>query len=218
MTNHWTKNNDPQHATTRGQDLICFIGSQLAEPERAYAQKRGILVTGSSSGGRRRFLKYAGAGAVAVVAAGLGYYATRPAPTQTNLYAPTAKLETDPKYIAALEGQAVEMRGELFDKDRDDLEYALLVNNKTVSEGIAHYTEGYANVRYSVEPSELNLGPNEVGLTVSDGEHVVTDGKPLYVDENVAYPTNELAVPIKGIMYDIDIRLYIKDLFRMNRW
>jgi hypothetical protein len=126
---------------------------------------------------------------------------TRTETSSLNLYAPSTRLEIDPKYIAALEGQPVNIQGVFFDQDRDDLDYTLLINDRAVGQGTARYVDGYSPVLYTTKPGELNLGQNDAVLTVSDGQHMVSDGKQVHVDEDVAYPEKALKIPIKGIVY-----------------
>jgi len=128
-----------------------------------------------------------------------------------NLHTPTVTIETYPRYVAALEGQSVDIRGQFSDQDEDDLDYILRINSQVVSEGRAHYVNGYEQLSYATKPGDLNPGRNGIALSASDGVHMASASQMLHVDENITYPTKELEVTVKGICYSPGLNAWVHD-------
>jgi hypothetical protein len=154
--------------------------------------------------GRRRFLKYVGAGAVAVAGAVTGYYlhstglgekreVTIPISTQTATsikvnHPPVAAFKYKPHYVNPTDQQAIQFTNTSYDPDGDPLTSTWLVDQKVVS-----HEQDYS--------TKLPQGEHRIDLRVSDGttetENITMTR--LTVEANQIYPIRQLHVKLKGI-------------------
>ena len=165
----------------------------------------------SSRVDRRRFLKYIGAGAVALGGAAAGYYlyntglerktevvipttimtpSTTMAPTTTmNVnHAPLATFKYRPSYLNPTDQQTIQFTNTSHDPDKDPLTYAWYVDGKLTSTQKDYY-------------SKLPTGEHVVQLNVSDGISQDSLRQGITVEPDQIYPTNPLHLKHKGITY-----------------
>jgi hypothetical protein len=151
---------------------------------------------------RRQCLKYVGAGVAAATVAGLGYYVTRPAPTQTattqlSLSAPTADFEYEPSYINPTFADTTYFQNKSRNSDGTDadLAYSWYIDDRMVAN-----TKDYSTKLSSdsiATPHKVKLSACRAGLC-SDVEKVVKVDPTSIPD----YPEEPLHIPIKGIVVD----------------
>jgi hypothetical protein len=154
--------------------------------------------------GRRRFLKYVGAGAVAVGGVAAAYYlrntrlergpeGTIPTTTQTatstktNL-PPVASFKYKPHYLNPTDQQTIQFTNTSYDPDGDSLSTTWLVDHEEVS--TIH--------DYSIQ---LPKGEHWVTIQVSDGKEETGAGDHVTVEFDQIYPTRQLHIKHKGLCY-----------------
>ena len=158
----------------------------------------------SSKVGRRRFLKYVGAGLVTATAAGAGYYLYTtsqrgliPSQTEKGQTAPTpsvlkppvvSEIQVKPRYINPTPADTVEFSYGSFDTGNNPLWTTWLIDWKTVSH----------ERKYSTKLSE---GDHSIVLKVSDGRSEATKYASVMVDPDQIYPTKPLQLKYKGVDY-----------------
>jgi len=166
-------------------------------------------MSGSSKLGRRRFLKYVGAGLVTATAAGAGYYLyskqPRYAPSQIatvtipkgwesastylrNNPPVISRIDVKPKYINPTTEITIRFTHSSYDPDNDPLSTKWLIDDEDVS----HEPE------YSTKLSE---GDHSIVLKVSDGESEATKYATITVDPEQIYPLKQLHLRYKGVRY-----------------
>jgi len=163
----------------------------------------------SSSVGRRRFLKYLGAGAIAVAGAGSAYYlyntslrqksevttpttALTASSTRQN-YPPIANFRYEPRYINPTDQQMVQFTNLSEDPDGDPLRYQWLIDNQPASEAKDYSTK-------------LPAGEHQVKLEVSDNVYtdVAEETVPVDPADLDLYPKTKLRIPIKGVNIGVE--------------
>jgi len=151
---------------------------------------------------RRQYIKYAGAGIVAVAVAGLGYYGTRPPPTQTEtsslkLLPPTADFEYEPSYINPTSADIICFLNKSRNPDGTDtdLAYSWYVDDHLASNTKDHFAQ--LSSGEIATPHEVRLSACRAGLC-NDVEKLVRID-PTSIPE---YPERMLHIPIKGIVVD----------------
>jgi hypothetical protein len=152
--------------------------------------------------GRRRFLKYVGAGAIAVGGAAAAYClyntslggrtevtianATR-TPTSTRVnHPPVASFKRKPFYLNSTDQQTVQFTNLSTDLDGDPLTYRWLVDNQPVSD----------EKDYS---AKLPVGQHLVELEASDPLTKNTTAQAVTVEPDQIYPTKQLHIKHKGM-------------------
>ena len=149
---------------------------------------------------RRRFLKYVGAGAVAVGGAAAAYYlremgfARKPevvAPTITQKattadYPPYPDFKYKPYYLCPTDQQTVQFTNLSYDLGGDPLTHTWLVDNKVVS-----HERGYS--------TKLSVDEHLVDLQVSDGRQTMVKSATIAVEPDQIYLTKQLHIKYKGM-------------------
>jgi len=156
--------------------------------------------------GRRRFLKYVGAGLAAAAAGGAGYYLyskqpgypTTPTDTVTipegwetastylENHPPVANFKHKPFYLDPTDQQTIQFTGNCYDVDNDPLQYAWSVDGEQKS------TEKDYSTR-------LSVGEHLVQLRVSDGRAQDNVQQTVTVESDQIYPTKQLHIKHKGM-------------------
>jgi hypothetical protein len=155
--------------------------------------------------GRRRFLKYVGAGLVAATAAGAGCYLYSsqrgPPPTQTTTTTQTpivwkppaiSEIQVKPRYINPTPADKVEFSYLCFDTGNNPLSTTWLIDGRETSHERAYSTK-------------LFKGDHSVVLKVSDGKSEATKYASVMVEPDQIYPPEPLHVRYKGIRYSAGI-------------
>jgi hypothetical protein len=153
-----------------------------------------------SKAGRRKFLKYVGAGAVTVGGAAAGYYlydvglARRPGvavPTATHTatkvdYPPYADFRYRPYYLNPTDQQTIQFTNTSYDLGGDLLQNTWLVDNNVVS-----HERDYS--------TKLPQGEHLVDLQVSDGKQTRIKSATITVEPDRIYPRRQLHIRHKGM-------------------
>lgn len=165
----------------------------------------------SSKFGRRRFLKYVGAGAIGVGGAAAVAYLTKdywrevrdpeevttkrtmtslslPSETTKINHAPIADFRYKPQHINPTDQQTIQFTNGSYDPDDNPLQYNWCIDGKLAS----------TQKDYS---SKLPTGGHTVQLNVSDGIAQSSDIRDMTVEPDQIYPTNNLNIRYKGIRY-----------------
>jgi hypothetical protein len=159
-------------------------------------------MTKASKLGRRRFLKYVGAGAVAAGGAATAYYlrnaplgrepeVTIPTVTEAATmvdYPPYADFKWKPYYLNPTDQQAIQFTNMSYDLGGDLLTNAWLVDNRVVS-----HERDYS--------TKLPVGEHLVDLQVSDGKQTRVKSATVTVDPDQIYPEKPLHLRYKGVRY-----------------
>jgi hypothetical protein len=156
----------------------------------------------SSKVDRRRFLRYVGAGAIAVGAAGAGYYlhdtglgrkaevtiptATVNPTTSKFNHPPLADFSYKPHHLDPTDQQTVYFTNQSTDLDGDPLKYRWLVDNQPAS----------TEKDYS---AKLPVDQHEVDLEVSDPFSKSVAVENVTVEPDEIYPTKPLEIKHKGM-------------------
>ena len=149
---------------------------------------------------RRRFLKYAGVGAIAVAGAASVYYlyntrlgatistaATTATSTSIEVNSrPFANFRYKPQYIRPTDQQTVQFTNLSEDPDDDPLQYTWSVDDEPVS----------TEKDYS---TKLSVGNHLVQLRVSDGQAEDTTARRVEAEPDQIYPSRQLRIRLKGI-------------------
>jgi hypothetical protein len=157
-------------------------------------------MTQASKLGRRRFLKYVGASAVAAGGAAAAYYLRNapldrePEVTVTNVteaatsvdYPPYADFKWKPYYLNPTDQQTIQFTNMSYDLGGDPLTHTWLVDNKVASH----------ERNYSIR---LSVGEHVVDLQVSDGRQTRVNSATITVDPDQMYPTKQLRIKHKGM-------------------
>jgi len=156
----------------------------------------------SSKVNRRRFLKYVGAGAVAVGGAAAYYLhntslrnpevtipTTATTTTSTNQnHPPVANFKYKPYYLDPTDQQTIKFTSNCYDADNDPLTYSWYVDDNRASE-----QKDYSTV--------LTKGDHVVRLEVSDGISHDDVQQTVTVEPDQIYPIKPLRLSFKGISY-----------------
>ena len=153
---------------------------------------------------RRRFLKYAGTGALAVGGAASAYYlyktrlgrrleATIPTAIQTATstkvnHSPVAAFDYKPKYLNPTDHQTVRFTNMSYDPDGDPLNYNWMIDDQTVSQDKDYSTK-------------LPVGQHLIKLRVADSQNEDITGHIVGADPDQIYPAKPLRLKYKGITY-----------------
>ena len=153
---------------------------------------------------RRRFLKYAGAGAVTVGASAAAYYlynmgfgrnvevtipsAAKTEPTASTRvnHSPVANFKYKPYYLDPTDKQTIHFASYCYDADFDPLQYVWSVDGEKKS------TEKEYSTR-------LPVGEHAVRLNVSDGLAQDSVQQAVTVEPDQYYPTKQLHIKHKGM-------------------
>jgi hypothetical protein len=153
---------------------------------------------------RRRFLKYAGAGAAAVGGAVAAYYlyemgfarkteVAAPTVTQTATtvdYPPYADFKYKPYYLCPTDEQTVWFTNMSYDLGGDPLDNTWLIDNNVVS-----HERDYS--------TKLPQGEHLVDLQVSDGRQTRVKSATTTVEPDQIYPARPLHLKYKGVNYTV---------------
>jgi hypothetical protein len=157
---------------------------------------------------RRRFLKYIGAGAIAVGGVTAGHYLynsglgqkprvtipttsaiTPITETATMLdYPPYADFRYKPFYLCPTEQQTIEFTNTSYDLDGDPLRHTWLIDNREVS-----HERDYS--------AKLSQGEHLVDLRVCDGKQTRVKSGTVTVEPDQIYPARQLHIEYKGMRY-----------------
>jgi len=155
---------------------------------------------------RRKFLKYAGTGAVAAGAGAAAYYfynkglhrsiqVTIPTIMETETSAstrvnhpPHANFTRKPFYLNPTDQQTIQFASNCYDADNDPLQYAWSVDGEQKS------TEKEYSTR-------LSAGDHAVRLNISDGLAEDSVQQTITVEPDQIYPTRQLHIKHKGVCY-----------------
>lgn len=155
-----------------------------------------------SNVGRRRFLKYVGAGAVAAGGAVAAYClrnaslgrepevaASTVTQTATTVdYPPYADFKWKPYYLNPTDQQTIQFTNTSYDLDGDPLTHTWLVDNKVVS-----HERDYS--------TKLPQGEHLIDLQVSDGQQTRVNSATITVEPDQIYPTKQFHIKYKGVNY-----------------
>lgn len=150
--------------------------------------------------GRRRFLKYIGAGAVAAGGAAAAYYlgntrvdrgpevtvATVTQAATTVDYPPYADFRYKPYFLNPTDQQTIEFTNMSYDLGGDPLTHTWLVDNREVS-----HERDYS--------TKLPVGEHVVDLQVSDGRQTRVNSATVTVEPDQIYPEKPLHIRHKGM-------------------
>jgi hypothetical protein len=151
----------------------------------------------SSEVDRRRFLKYVGAGAVAVGGAAAAYSLyntglgrrpeiTIPTTTMRENHPPVANFMRRPYYLKPTDQQTIQFTSNCYDADNDPLQFNWSVDGQPAST-----QENYSD--------KLPVGEHTVRLNVSDGIAEDDVQQNVIVEPDQIYPTKQLRIKYKGM-------------------